>query len=114
LGAKFIEASLFDVLFERCNLSYANFAEADFRYFEASESNLKESFFEETKFKNVFFAMSDLSKTEFFKTPLKDIDLSSDVIEGIHIDSFGLQGAIISPAQAILLASYFGLVIKNG
>jgi len=100
-------------LFEKCNLSYANFAGADLRYFEAFGTNFKESFFEESKFRAVSFSDCDLSLTEFFKTPLKDIDLSSDNINGIHIDSLGLQGAIISPAQAIQLASYFGLVIKE-
>jgi uncharacterized protein YjbI with pentapeptide repeats len=72
-----------------------------------------ESYFAETLLKDVRFEESDLSGAEFFKTPLADIDLSSDKVSGLHCEPESLRGAIISPAQAIDFITYFGLKIKG-
>ena len=113
MGTKWIDAALSEVSFNNCILDYANFSASEMKVVSFISSRLKESFFAETLFKDVLFDSSDLTSSEFFKTPLAGIDLSSDTVDLLHCEPDSLKGAIISPAQAIGFVTYFGLKIKE-
>ena len=59
------------------------------------------------------FENADLTRTQFFKTSLKGIDLSSSRIEQIAISIEDIKGAIIEQFQAIDLLYLLGVKIKN-
>ena len=63
--------------------------------------------------KNVHFKKADLTQAQFFKTSLKDIDLSDANIDGIAISIEDIKGAIIDQMQALDLLYLIGVKIKN-
>lgn len=54
----------------------------------------------------------DLTQAQFFKTSLRDIDLSNSLIDGIAISLEDIKGATISELQAVDLISLIGVKIK--
>ena len=50
---------------------------------------------------------------QFFKTSLKDIDLSNAIIEGIVISLQDIKGAIIDEIQSINLLNLIGVKLKR-
>lgn len=54
----------------------------------------------------------DLTQAQFFKTSLRDIDLSNSLIGGIAISLEDIKGATISELQAVDLISLIGVKIK--
>lgn len=76
------------------------------------DTNLRNSYLQETKIKNIYFENVDLCRTQFYKTSLKDIDLSSCKIEEIAISIEDIKGAIIDQFQAIDLLYLIGVKLK--
>jgi uncharacterized protein YjbI with pentapeptide repeats len=113
LGARFIGVTLEDVTFYNCNLSLANFSEATFKKVLFSECKMSESYFAETTMPHAFFERCSLAQSEFFKASLKDIDLRTDTIDGLHCDVSSLPGLIVTPYQALLFVPLLGLVVKE-
>ena len=56
--------------------------------------------------KNTYFENVDLTQAKFFKTSLKDIDLSSSKIEGIAITIEDIKGVTIDQFQVMDLLYY--------
>ena len=71
----------------------------------------KESFITEAVIKRTKFKNTDLRYTDFFKTPLKGVDLSKCDIEGMSVsDSLKeLKGLKISPLQSVEIAKMTGV-----
>ena len=65
------------------------------------------------KIKNIYFNNANLRQAQFFKTSLKNIDLSNSQIEGIAISLEDIKGAIIDQIQAIDLLYLIGVKIKQ-
>jgi len=67
----------------------------------------------EVKFKKTVFSSTDLTGTDFFRTPLKGMDLSECAIDGIMVsDQFTeLSGVKVSLLQAAELARLMGVKI---
>ena len=61
----------------------------------------------------MYFKKADLSQAQFFKTSLKDIDISDANIEGIAISIEDIKGAIIDQMQALDLLYLIGVKIRN-
>lgn len=91
--------SLTRALLDRCTLT---------------DCDLRESAFSEVKLKQSSFHNIDFSQGDFFKTSLKNVDLSSCCIEGMLVsDTFNeLKGMKISPEQAPFIASLHGIIVK--
>ena len=77
------------------------------------DSLFKDSAFPESKWKKMTLARTDLSGSDFFRTSLKDIDLSDCKIERIILsDTFReLHGATINPFQAAELVRLLGVKV---
>ena len=75
-GCNFIETTLYQVSFIETNANYLNLTTASLENVLFQETLLRNSFFQETKLKNIALESTDLSRAQFFKTSLKDMDLS--------------------------------------
>ena len=62
--------------------------------------------------KNINFEKVDLTQAQFFKTSLKNIDLSDSIIEGIAISIEDIKGVTINQFQAVDLMYLIGVKIK--
>ena len=74
---------------------------------------MKNSYFQETKIKNLSFEKANLEQTQFFKTSLKEVDLSTCQIEGIAILPEDIKGAIVDQLQAMDLMYLLGVKVKH-
>ena len=72
-----------------------------------------ETSFNECKFQKCEFQECSLEKADFFDTSLKDIDLSTCDISGIRFTLSSLKGVILAREQCVILASIFGVYIKE-
>ena len=64
-------------------------------------------------FKNLYFQKADLTQAQFFKTSLKNIDLSDSIIEGIAVSVEDIKGASINTFQAVDLLYLIGVKIVD-
>ena len=62
--------------------------------------------------KNVKFDNIDFTKAQIFNTRLKDIDLSTCIIQGLSTTLADIKGAIIDQFQAIDLLYLIGVKLK--
>ena len=67
----------------------------------------------QNNFKNLYFQKADLTQTQFFKTSLKNIDLSDSIIEGIAVSVEDIKGASINTFQAVDLLYLIGVKIVD-
>ncbi len=69
----------------------------------------------ELKFKGIKLNRINLTHVDFYKTPLKGIDLSDCAIEGIMLsDTYAeLRGAKINMFQAAEIARLFGVQVVS-
>ena len=74
---------------------------------------LRNSSFQENKIKNIILEEVDLTHAQFFKTSLKEIDLSSSIIEGIAVSVEDIKGATINQFQSLDLMYLLGVKIKD-
>ena len=112
-GSNFCES-----VFKNCVFSEGSFAGADFSKSLWETCTLADSFFKGTAFPEVRFKKMTLRKVDFcgadfFRTPLKDMDLSDCKIEKIILsDTFReLKGAIVNPLQAAELVRLLGVKV---
>jgi len=75
-------------------------------------NDFTESSISNAECKNLQVSECDFTKTEFYHTPLKDIDVSTSKIDGIAVVPEDLKGLIVNEEQAIACARILGLVIK--
>jgi uncharacterized protein YjbI with pentapeptide repeats len=108
-----LESIYEDVTFRDCELSYANFSGSKFRRVKFEHCSMKETGFSNCSFSHVLFEDCDLTGAEFLGTPLKSVDLSDDIIDGISVNPYDLRGVIMNERQAAACARMLGVIIKN-
>lgn len=112
-GADFNDSIFEDCIFSNCQCEMGNFSGGKIRFTQFDTCQLARSSFESCQFKNISFKNCNLRSAELLHTRLKGIDLTSNAIEGIRISGKQeLNGAIVSPAQAVDLAKLLGLTIQ--
>ena len=72
-----------------------------------------ESSFMNLKLERVIFDTCDLSRLELFDTKLKNIDLSSCTIDGLHASIDNVKGATMNQFQALMIAEMVGIKVKE-
>lgn len=112
-GCNFSRGSFLLTALEKGSFCYANFSGSLWDRSKITESVLKHAFLSEAKFKKLSLDRADLTHTDLFKTPLKGVDFSTCVIDGITLsDSYAeLRGAKVSAEQAIDLAMLLGVQV---
>jgi uncharacterized protein YjbI with pentapeptide repeats len=107
------QAPFRDCYFYTCKLNSVNFRYAKFKDCIFDACVLPEADFLGADFKNVDFINCDLRESQFSQSILKDVRLKGSQIEGISLSKESLEGVIVDTAQAIYLASAFGLIVED-
>lgn len=113
VGSNLAEASLYRTQLVDCHCAYANFSYAKIKYVDMQTCNLQESDWNQVKPQAWTMEHCTLTRTSFFHTPLKGMDLRTCELRGIRVAMEDLKGAIISPEQAIDLIAYLGVEVKD-
>lgn len=115
-GCKGDECSFTNACFKQSRIEqgsfcYANFSHSAWYCCTVQGAVLRFSFFTESKLKSPRLIDVTLSGADFFKTPLKGVDLSSCRIDGITVSASHseLAGAMISADQAVDLIHILGV-----
>jgi len=113
VGAGFGESVFKNLGIKESNFSYCSFAKSKFERASIT-GELHDASFAECQLKSFEFENADLTRADFFKTPLKGQDLRSCRIDGIIVsDSLSeLRGAVVDLYQAAALAAKLGIEIK--
>ena len=110
-GSIWQEAVLCRVTMQNCRWEEANFNHcvwedcvfADSRFCMAAVSGFK--------IKKCRFAC-DFTRANFFKTPLKGVDFTRSIIDGLILSGEELKGVCVTAQQAAMLAGLFGIIVK--
>ncbi len=107
------EAHLQDVLFKECAGHFAQLAFAIFDTVRFEDCDLSEANFYQANLTGTVFANCNLSNADFSGAKLAGADLRGCKIDGIRVGPRELQGATIDSAQALALVQAMGINIKS-
>jgi uncharacterized protein YjbI with pentapeptide repeats len=113
MGIQLLEAQLDDARFKDCNLEGAVFASAKFKAARFEDCVLRECSFEGADLSGVVFARCDLTDADLRESKLAGADLRGSILNGVRVGAKELAGAIISPTQAVQVASLLGVSVKD-
>lgn len=114
MGSSFTKAFFRNLTIEESSFAYANLAGTIWENCLIRKSNFREISFSEAKLKKLTTSEVDFTGADFFKTPLKGIDMTSCSLEGITIsDNFSeLKGLRVNSLQAVELAKMLGIIVS--
>ena len=112
VGSDFSDSRFYHLSCIDSNFEYANFSNANFEETVFDKCDLTSGSFQECKVKHIYFENSELIETSFFRTYLKDIDLSTCHTSKLVVRIDDLEGAIVNSFQAIEFSKLLGLIIK--
>ena len=78
-----------------------------------SDSDFSDTTFIETLFNKIDLNEVNFTRAEFFKSSLKDIDLSNSKIEEVSFDLFSVKGMVIDKFQLVYLAGLLEVRLKE-
>lgn len=110
-GSDFGQSSFINAVIEGGTYHYGNFSATLWDNSEILNTEFGDSFFSEAKFKKIRFDNVNLIRSDFFKTVLKGIDLSTCIIDGIMVsDTFReIKGVRLNAEQAVVIAQMLGV-----
>lgn len=112
LGVNFLKCSFHNVKFN-CPMQYSNFANNKMKKVLFEKSSLVEGRFFENTFSKIYFNNCVMIRIEFVKCDLEGIDLSTNNIDDIRINTKELRGVIVNSYQACLFARMLGVIIEG-
>lgn len=112
-GANLGGSHLRECSFQNSSFCYANCSHTLWDSCTIQSCVLKGAFWSESKLKKLKLQQVGLTSVDFFRTPLKGVDLSDCTIDGMMVsDTFQeLKGAKISAAQAVDIAVLLGMKV---
>lgn len=111
-GTVFLKSRFDTIEFKESNFCYSNFSLSMMNNIKYKDSIMRNMYFEENKHKKLEIDNSDLTGANFFKTSLKDIDLSTNNISALVVGLDDIKGAKIDSMQALDLIGLLGVKIK--
>ncbi len=111
-GAKCNEAQFRSVLFQECKLDLAMFRMAKLQHCIFENCNLADADFYEADLAGAIFRKSDLSRADISHANLADADIRDCRIDGMRGMPGNAAGLLISPDQASLLITLFGVRVQ--
>jgi len=113
MGVKIIEGKITDVRFRECqlDLSQMRYSALKGAYFESC--SLKDADFSGSDLTGATFADCDLTGASFLNAKLKDCDLRTAKLDDARFGIDDLKGACVTPFQAVMIASVFGLKVLD-
>jgi uncharacterized protein YjbI with pentapeptide repeats len=112
LGLHAVDASFTEADFSDCIAPLALFFGARFKSARFSQCTLSEASFQECDLTGVTFRDCDLRRASFHGATLAGADLRGSQVDGIVAGARELQGVIVDPSQAALLAVLLGLDVR--
>lgn len=113
LGMDLSGSTLRNVVFDTCYADYVVLRFANAKLVKLMNSSFAKADFFNMNISSIIFEEINLDQTQFSQTKLAGIDLSSCEFESLVASLEDLQGCIISPMQAAVFASLFGLVVNR-
>jgi uncharacterized protein YjbI with pentapeptide repeats len=113
VGLRLSAASLEDVQLVKCNAELARFWDCSFKAARFDHCVLREASFADSDLSGVIFRDCDLSQADLRNTKLKGADLRGSTLVGVQVGIKELQGAIVTPIQAIQLAGLLGVTVQE-
>jgi uncharacterized protein YjbI with pentapeptide repeats len=111
-GATFAEAHLKSVLFQECKLDLASWRMARLEQCVFERCNLVEADFYSADLSGAVFHGCDLSGVDVSHAKLADADLRDCRLDGMRGKPESMEGLVISPEQAALLITLFGVRVE--
>jgi uncharacterized protein YjbI with pentapeptide repeats len=111
-GATFTEAQLKSVLFEECKLDFALFRMARLEQSVFERCNLSDADFYATDLSGTVFRNCDLSRADLSLAKLAGTDIRGCRLDDLRGRPAEMDGLIISPDQAPLLITLFGVRVE--
>lgn len=114
VGSSFKNTVQLETAYENCNAELTDYNEAKLKNTELSDCDLSSSLICSAELKNIILKNVKLVNTTFFKTPLKDINLTDCIIDGLIVSDNGaeLRGATVDVYQAAMFARLLGLNVE--
>jgi uncharacterized protein YjbI with pentapeptide repeats len=113
VGLRLSASSLEDVQLVKCNAELARFWDCSFKAARFDHCVLREASFADSDLSGVIFRDCDLSQADLRNTKLKGADLRGSTLAGVQVGIKELQGAIVTPIQAIQLAGLLGVTVQE-
>jgi uncharacterized protein YjbI with pentapeptide repeats len=111
-GAVCSEAQWKSVLFQECKLDFALFRMASLEQCAFEKCNLAEADFYGANLTGAIFRGCDLSRVDISHTTLTNADLRDCRLDGMRGTPDAMDGLVISPDQAALLITLFGVRVE--
>ena len=114
VGACFRNAVQLETAYDNCNAELTDYNGARFKNILISDCDFSSSLICSAELKNITLKNVKLVKATFFKTPLKDVNLTDCIIDGLVVSDNGaeLRGATVDVYQAAMFAKLLGLNIE--
>lgn len=112
LGTALLDARLEHVLIQRGNGEALRCWNATLQAVRFERCSLRGASFTGSDLSGVVFQGCDLSEADFRDASLRGADLRGSTITRLQVGLRELQGAIVSPAQAVELTQLLGLVVQ--
>lgn len=115
MGVNLSESSVQQGSMENVNLQYGNFSASSLKNLKLTCCDLSQGDLSQCTLKELNLTGCRLSGCNFFKTPLRGVDFSENLLEGpILSDRYQeLRGAVVNADQAAELARLLGVVIRD-
>jgi uncharacterized protein YjbI with pentapeptide repeats len=101
-----------DVLVQNGDVRYAQFQGGTFRSCEFDGCNLQDADLQDADLSDSILRSCNLARADLRKAKLRNTDFRKSEVEGMLVGMGDLQGAIVDPAQAMILAGLMGLQIR--
>lgn len=108
-GARFIEAQLKDVLFRECKLDLIQLRMGRLQQCVFEQCNLADADFYGADLSGTVFRGCDFSRADFSSARLIGADIRDCRLDGLRGTPAAMEGLVISPDQAALLITLFGV-----
>jgi uncharacterized protein YjbI with pentapeptide repeats len=111
-GATFTDAHLKNVLFKECKLDFAHLRMARLQQCVFEKCNLTDADFYGADLSGAIFRDCDLSRADLSQAKLVNADIRGCRLDGLRGTPGAMAGLIISPDQAALLITLFGVRVE--
>ncbi|HEX6287839.1 MAG TPA: pentapeptide repeat-containing protein [Herpetosiphonaceae bacterium] len=111
-GLKLMESEIADAVIVDCNAEFMLCWSSVFKAVRFERCNLHATSFHGADLSGVVFKDCDLSQADLQGAKLVGADLRGSTVDGLKVGVKEMQGAIIDPTQAALVASLLGITVR--
>ena len=111
-GLRAIECQCQHLLISEGDAGFCQFRQGTFKTTEFSSCNFGEADFQDADLRGAILKGCDFRNAEMNGAKLEGADFRGSRVEGMLANAADLRGAIVDPAQAMVFAALFGLIIR--